>query len=226
LTSDVELWLYGSRARGDADEFSDTDVLAVGDAYSDVEQRITALIFPRLNVSFYSWNEIEAMREYGSLYLHHIAQEGQLLQADANEPTRLSLCLADLPPFARAREDLAGFMQALAESRASLSDGGWPDFECQVVATIARHAAILAAYCVGEPAFGRERPFRIAGAALGYSKSEIDRLVIPATWWRLHGSEPNSDQMMTEPWLDRVYRFLNDLQQVVDEYSTVLQRAA
>lgn len=226
MTADVELWLYGSRARGDADVLSDTDVLAVTTDRTGVDEAVRTLTFPRIHVSTYSWDEIEAMRDYGSLYLHHVAREGKLLQASTSRPGRMLTLLGDLPPFSRAEQDLGGFRCALAESVGCLSDGGWPDFECEVVATVARHAAILGAYCFGNPAFGRERPFEIVGSGLGYSSDDVAALVGPATAWRKRQPGPHESPGLTREWLVRVERFLDDLEQVIDDYASALPRAA
>ena len=222
----VELWLYGSRARGDADWHSDTDVLAVGDRDAEMDAAIAQLGFPRVSLSFYSWDEVEAMRSYGSLFLHHVAREGKRLRASTTCPERLPSLLASLPPFSRAREDLAGFRLTVAESRTSLADGGWPHFECEVVSTVARHAAILGSYCVGEAAFERERPFRVTGRALGYSARQIDALAFTATAWRFEQAGRHTEPKAVEAWLNLVERFLHDLQQVIDDYTAVLQQAA
>ena len=72
MSPDVELWLYGSRARGDADTLSDTDILAIASWRANVEGTVKRLNLRRVNVSSYTWDEIEAMRDYGSLFLHHL----------------------------------------------------------------------------------------------------------------------------------------------------------
>lgn len=223
--SGIELWLYGSQARGDADEYSDTDVLAVTDSLDEAESAASCLPFKNVKVSAYSWNELKAMAGYGSLYLQHLALEGVYLSGGKGS-LRLEALLNDLPRFSRARQDLDGFRAAFAEAQSSLRNGGWPDFECPIVATVARHAAILGAYCVGEPAFGRERPFVVVGAVLGYDDDDLRNLVEPATLWRLRTSEAVADGASIDPWFEAVDRFLNDLEQLVDDYSAILSRAA
>lgn len=226
MTLDVEVWLYGSRARGDADADSDTDLLVVGPPGCNAEVAVAGLTYPRTKVSFYSWDELRRMHAYGSLYLLHIRTEGRQLRSSHADAHRLTRLLADLPPFSRAEEDLAGFRRALAESRASLADGGWPDFECEVVATVARHAAILGSYCTGEPAFGRERPFHVVGRALGYNASAVCSLAESATAWRLHQPGPHTEPGAMHGWLAQVSRFLDELEGVINDYAGVLREAA
>lgn len=224
MSDEVEVWLYGSRARGNADRASDTDLLVVGWGEDVVAEAVKGLDYPDVKVSFYSWPEIERMRAYGSLYLHHIAEEGVPLRATGEE--RLRQLLGDLPRFSRPREDLDGFRAAYTEGMNSLEDGGWPDFECEVIATLARHAAILGAYCVGNPAFGREQPFWVVGEALDYDSGEIKVLVTGATGWRLHLPGPHENEKTTFEWLQSVDRFLGDLEGVIDDYARVLPVAA
>lgn len=85
-------------------------------------------------------------------YWHLYTAEISNVDPGRADPNRLPRLFANLPRFRRAEEDLAGFRRALNESRRSLANGGWPDFECEVVATVARHAAILGSYCIGKPA--------------------------------------------------------------------------
>jgi len=218
MTDDVEIWMYGSRARGDADDLSDTDVLVIADPGTQVESLIAELAFPAISVSRYSWSEMERMWQYGSLYIHHLKLEGRRLRAAPRDPERLPKLLATVPPFARARKDLEGFRQAVGEAEQSLRVGGWPDFECEVVATVARHAAILGAYCAGQPTFGRELPFSVAGAALGYGRATINRLVAPATAWRKHLAIRHDDDDAIAEWIAYVWDFFDDLEPLIDGY--------
>jgi hypothetical protein len=223
-----EVWLYGSRARGAADEVSDTDVLVVGcpPAALDVG---AVYAFPRICVSRYDWNEIEAMWSYGSLFLHHLKTEAVRLDSDPSEPGRLAGLLRELPPFTRAQHDLKTFRHAAAEARRSLDDYGWPDLELQVMATMVRHAAILGAYCVGLPDYGRETPFAIVGPHLRYSPGRTDRLARLATEFRyLPLGDPRWEERTAcgLDWLGDVETFLSDLGPVIDGYEAVLRPTA
>jgi predicted nucleotidyltransferase len=226
VTDDVEIWVYGSRARGDADALSDTDVLVVAEPETDVDGLVADLHYPHISLSRYSWCEMEAMWAYGSLYLHHLRLEGQRVRPAPRDPERLASLIAGVPPFGRATEDLEGFRQAVEEAAGSLSSGGWPDLECEVAATVARHAAILGAYCAGHPVFGRELPFDVAGTALGYTADAIERLATPATAWRKHLPSRRDDHDAIVEWLARVKAFLEDLGPLIDGYRPLLPVAA
>jgi predicted nucleotidyltransferase len=226
MTDDVEIWIYGSRARGDADELSDTDVLVVAEPTTEVDSLVADLDYPHITVSRYSWSEMEAMQAYGSLYIHHLRLEGLRVRPAPRDPERLATLIASVPPFGRARVDLEGFRQAVKEATCSLASGGWPDLECEVVATVARHAAILGAYCAGQPVFGRELPFDVACTALGYGADAIERLVTPATAWRKHLRSREVDSDAIVAWIARVKAFLEDLEPLIDGYRALLPLAA
>jgi hypothetical protein len=228
MNRDHEIWLYGSRARGAADEASDTDLLAVGGAHAVARAR-SDFAYPRIAVSHYEWGEIEAMWAYGSLFLHHLKTEGIRLVPPAGIPSRLSRLLGELPPFTRAAYDLVNFRRAAREARRSLADGGWPDLELQVMATVVRHAAILGCYCAGEPDYGRESPFETIARHTGYDGVRVGRLARLATEFRYL---PLGDRRWATRtadglhWLGEVDEFLDALGPVINGYEAVLRAAA
>lgn len=228
MTGDYEIWLYGSRARGAADEASDTDLLVVGDAGAAAGVQ-TAYAYPRIAVSHYEWGEVQAMWSYGSLFLHHMRTEGVRLHPEAGAASRMSRLLRDLPPFTRATHDLVTFRRAADEAKRSLADGGWPDLELQVMATVVRHAAILGCYCAGEPDYGRETPFATIGQHLAYEGARIGRLAGLATEFRyLPLGDERWEALIGNglDWLGEVEVFLDDLGPVIDGYEALLRAAA
>ncbi len=166
----VEAWLYGSAARGDADELSDVDVLVVAEPAERPD--VSSLKIPSTaSLSRYTWPEIDSMIEYGSLFLHHVKREGRpLLEED---PPRLRRLLDQLPAYARANQELDSFRQVVADVEASAKMDHSPQFEFAVLGTAARHAAILGCYFLGTPEFGRRKPFRVLLPQLGYDEHEI-----------------------------------------------------
>jgi hypothetical protein len=229
LTVDTELWLYGSRARGDADELSDTDVLVVSDGSPPSDDVAMLVPLPRVRMSVYGWREVEAMAAYGSLFLHHIATEGHPLRLSPRYPGRLSTALENLGPFMRAGADLESFHRAFEDCLNSLDNGGWPDFELQVLATMARHAAILGSYCVGRPTFGREAPFWVVGSYLGYRSAHCRALADGATKYRYGIERPQGRGGLTPralAWIESLRSMLDELQGIVNGFEATLPRAA
>ncbi len=157
---DIALWLYGSRARGDADLYSDFDVLAISDTSVD-EDEVAHLFGSNVSsiaISRYNWMELEGMAKYGSLFLHHIRLEGKRVFEAPHVSEKLGKILATLGPYKRVWQDLSAFRAGLCDVRQSLGEGGSVVFELSVLATIMRHAAILGCYIAGYPAFGRLSP--------------------------------------------------------------------
>jgi hypothetical protein len=136
----TEVWLYGSTARGDRDAGSDIDILVAGDA--DVDLSTLALDVPgELSVSQYSWEELQHMAGYGSLFLHHVRLEGKpLVESEERHMTKL---LCALKPYGRASQELDCFSQVLDDVEEALERDYSVAFELSVIATAARHAAIL-----------------------------------------------------------------------------------
>jgi hypothetical protein len=220
ITPDRDLWLYGSRARGDADRESDIDVLLVADDVFAAE--VWKSVLGSASISCYSWQEMAHMAGYGSLFLDHIKRDGRRLASVGGGARRLDHLLAELPQYGRAAADLRGFKAALADCHESLAAGGWPDYELEVAVTVMRHAAILGAYCVGRPDYGRESGFATVGRALGYPPSVIAAL---QTAYRMHRrSSRNSfypaDVQRAAEVVDLVAGFLADLEEVILQYAT------
>jgi predicted nucleotidyltransferase len=168
----VEVWMYGSAARGDADRLSDLDLLVVGDSGEEGDLPAALMSGESLSVSRYTWDEIAAMVGYGSLFLHHVRQEGRPIVED--DPPRLRQLLAQLPRYRRAGQELDSFAEVVADVRHALEGDYSPQFELAVLATAARHAAILGCYLSGEPQFGRIEPFRLLLRRFGYSSTDIE----------------------------------------------------
>jgi len=224
IANPPEVWLYGSVARGDADRFSDVDLLVVADQVNPMEQVAEDVGYPvGSSISVYSWKEVEAMASYGSIFLHHIGTEGRCLRASTHHPKRFLYLLSTLPPYQSAGRDMRSFQATFRDVLSSLTDGGWPDFEFQILGAMVRHAAILGAYCAGSPSYGRETPFQVSGDALGYGRERWTLLARGATAYRQGRltAAPDYDQ-----WLNQVGTFLEDLGDLVDDYDRALHQAA
>ncbi|MEO8289369.1 MAG: nucleotidyltransferase domain-containing protein [Gaiellaceae bacterium] len=181
LRHGTSVWLYGSFARGDADELSDIDILVAG---GDGEWRDAVSQDPQLawlelsghafSPMQFSWGELEAMCAYGSLFLHHVKLEGRAVTPEENDP--LEQLLAGLPRYRRATDEMQAFTVVLQDVAKSLRGDHSPNFEMAVVATALRHAFILGCYVTGQPDFGRASPFETLSATLRLSPETVDEL--------------------------------------------------
>lgn len=159
LSGDCAVWLYGSHARGDADSLSDVDVLVISDRTLSLDAIEAAVGSPsRLSVARYAWREIEAMAEYGSLFLRHLQLEARAVSEDIAVQGRLGQLLSALPKYSLAGRDLKGFQNVLDDVRGSLGSDAYVLFELATVATLFRHACILGCALSDSPCFSRFEP--------------------------------------------------------------------
>ena len=180
------VFLYGSHARGDADEFSDVDVLAVAPVKPNVDEIVPLLPVSTqglLHISHYTWEEFDAMSRYGSLFLHHIAAESTALLYEGNAKARISTLLDSLSTYQLAERDLVGFRSMIDDVEEGLTAGLPPCFELSVLGGVARHASVLACYLAGIPTFGRNC---ITRAVVALGMPEVQRKLQIAQSFRLY----------------------------------------
>ena len=154
------LWLYGSYARGQADDRSDCDVLAISDIPIKKEKAVelSGLSEMPLTISQYSWVELDNMAAYGSLFLQHLRLEGKCLYEGPGFEGRLAELLSRLGPYRRACFDLKCYRDCIGDVYESLSQASSALYEVSVLATVIRHASILGCFLLGVPDFGRLSP--------------------------------------------------------------------
>lgn len=161
------------------------------------------------------------MWAYGSLFLDQLKREGRLLCWSGPGVERLEILLESLPKFRRAQEDFVALQAAFRTYSESAITCPRPDLDLWALAEIARSAAILGAYCIGEPTYGREAPFLTVGRRLGYSDVRVAYLSSRATLFR---RTPVGDDGWSQlvvgaiPWVVELEQLLEDLRVVVGAY--------
>ena len=169
--TDAEVWLFGSHARGDADPGSDVDVLLIS-ALSDPP--VPRLAYPpgELSVSCYTWAEFDHMVGYGSLFLHHVRDEGRPLFPMTGG--RLLAGLLQLGPYQRVEYELRSFRQVVEDVEESLKGESSPAFELAVLGAALRHSAILGSYLLDRLAFGRSSAIEGVLPRLGLGAAAVN----------------------------------------------------
>jgi len=213
--TDTEVWLYGSSARGDRDPSSDVDLLVVGDGTVDWP----GLPLPardNLSISRYAWDEIEHMADYGSLFLHHVREEGRPLQEMRG--ARLRGLLSEMGPYSRADRELACFSAVINDVERELEGDHSAQFELSVLATAARHASILGCYLIGMPRFGRTSAFRTRLPQLGYADSFVNEVIHLYSFRR---ADDEGRAVSTRASTEDVNLWVVRIRQIIDEVALI-----
>ena len=154
------VYLYGSKARGDFDILSDSDILVIGQ--STVNLKYLDNLIPgdlqQTNINFYSWEEIKKMAEYGSLFLHHLKLEGKCVYEGNDVKSSLSCILSKLGEYKYAKRDLHSFLEVIKETTLSFISKDLTIFDLSVLATVIRHCSILGCWLLKNPCFKRIEP--------------------------------------------------------------------
>ena len=220
--ADFAVWVYGSVARGDADELSDTDVLLISDASDHPVPAVQAV--PEASVSHYTWGQITSLAEVGSLFLHHLRLEGRVVGGTAAGRVRSVELVSSIGPYRLYRRDIAGFRQVLHDIACAQTSGSTPEYELAVLGTLARHSSIVAAYLLGEPCFSRYGAFDVVCERFGFPPSA------PARLRRLYqfrmALEARSDAVPTAGWSDvsRAYELVASLIDNLEECAHAYER--
>lgn len=223
------VWLYGSRARGTGDDFSDTDVLLVSDG--DVDEASARVHFHgarAVAVSEYSWSEMEEMAAYGSLFLHHLRLEGCPVFESRTAQGRLGDILAHVGPYQRAAWDVTGFRTVLADIRASIGDGfASITFELATLGTVFRHASILGCALACRSCFSRNGPIETLveewGLPVEWAREFPELYQYRLQWDGRAGQvKRHNANTFVATWLRRADALVNTLAEYIDDQDSAL----
>jgi len=155
--------LFGSRARGDADQLSDTDVAIFVDVdgaeeLREVKAQFEASHKSHTTLSLYSRSTAEYMACEGSLFLWHLKLEGNVIN---DRHKWLANLLQDLPVYgnAQASRDLGTFAQILSDCGFAMSNQlNTLEFEMATMFAVLRNVGIIHCFKNLAPRFGRTSP--------------------------------------------------------------------
>jgi len=178
--------LFGSRARGDSDEFSDMDLAVFVKAthfmaLGEIKSRLMNIPSDEeFSLSLYSTRTAEILAREGSLFLWHLNLEGKVL-FERNK--WISLLFSRLAPYelSKALRDLKTFENILNDVNAALGLGDSTLlFEAATMYAVLRNSAMIHTYTKGAPCFGRSEPIKRLAQDMGqgfpFTSSEIRTL--------------------------------------------------
>lgn len=144
------VFLYGSFATNKADENSDIDILII--TYSKINQKIEnkiEKIFQQhfqnnIDISIYDQERFEKLLVSGSLFLHHIKNEGNLVYS--NRERTKDYYFNNLKEFKGVSEDILLYARLLNAAELSIKKNGVNYFDLRVLAMITRNTLIVMNY--------------------------------------------------------------------------------
>lgn len=165
-----ECFLFGSAARGDADEASDTDVLIVywsepsASVRELTKQSVTKELRQNCAFAEYTWGHLNAMFADGHLFAWHLYQEARPLLRIGIDRSEFSFPKPG--PYRSARTDALNFLDLLRSSARAVEGGTTSlTYEAGLSYVAIRNIGMsLSALALSRPGFDRHVPFRVAKA--------------------------------------------------------------
>lgn len=152
--------LFGSEARGDADEFSDRDIctffedIRICERVSVREQLATIYSTKASSVCMYSRATSESMAKKGSLFLWHLKLESRILY----DPERFVIGLFEsVAPYTGYREDISRYSQIAFAVQETLAERGkLNNADLHALFVALRNTCLLLTIREGSPVFARK----------------------------------------------------------------------
>ena len=224
MKADIALWLYGSKARGDSDDFSDTDLLVIGKSIKDLKyaEKLIPKGLLKMNLNFHSWKEIQIMAKYGSLFLHHLKTEGKCIYKGELAKDKLLYLFSTLKDYKKTKTDLKSFLKVVKETRQSLITNQMLYFDLSVLATVIRHCSILGCWHLKKPCFNRIEPVKYLTKILGLSKINIEeysKLYKYKLYIERRISKSDVEEIKTSPiiWIQNAENIINGVKRIANE---------
>lgn len=222
VLKDCVVLLYGSRSRGDHDEFSDADALVLSErpGHASLSRAVERLVATEcgvpqelVSVSSYSFREMRRMASAGTLFARHIATESRVLVGEAAGLEAFKAALALLPSKAHPVQaaDLLTYRTALRDVEEAL-DTALVDYQFELIElrTLLRHLSVLSSAADAAPTFGRSASFDLLVA-------RYDLPVAWATEFCALFETATSDRQVVETWLERTHHCLLELERTSQE---------
>jgi hypothetical protein len=172
--SSYALFLFGSAARGDSDETSDIDVLAIypSEVHDDRRRAVHAALINHFGrqvaLAEYSRVRIAEMFHQGDLFAWHLFLEAQRLSVDGLAPD-YCYSFPSPSPYTAGKEDALRFITLLRSVQESIVEGktGSEVHEAGLIYLSLRNIAMSLSYsCCPRPDFTRHSPYNLS-AVLG-----------------------------------------------------------
>ena len=152
--------LYGSFARNTDTSSSDVDILIVSSGNIEKNQlklqKMLEEIFENkhIDLAIYTPNKFEILLENGSLFMHHVKLEGQVIYGKDKYSSKEYL-FGKLTGFKGITEDELLYKRMLEKTISSISTNSANYFDLNYLALLARNSMIILCYHNNQPTFGK-----------------------------------------------------------------------
>lgn len=148
---------FGSKARGDNDENSDSDIFILCEnidfrEISDLKSNLGKLIkIHPSNFSIYCKTEFNLMLKKGSLFVWHLKLEGKIIFSRID----LDSIFKELQPYSNHKKDLLLYELLLGDSKESIILFGVNIFDLATLFTVCRNCCMVICHKLNYISFGR-----------------------------------------------------------------------
>lgn len=150
---------YGSWIRGDYGEDSDIDILVIVETGFNINQHKLEEIFVEIatgrviDLAIYDAKKFETVLTCGSLFLHHVKDEGEILYA--RKGFTKEYLFGKLNDFKGISEDILLYQRMFVKARNSIETNGINYYDLNILSLLARNTQILICYQNEEPTYGK-----------------------------------------------------------------------
>jgi len=186
ISNILSIILYGSQARKDCDDLSDTDICIFvekrpfkEDNIDELKVLVPHIKIDRANITVYPNDVVDLMASNGSLFLWHLKFEGVVLFGESYFQSKIK----NLRKFINHADELSYHSEIYNDLLAS-----WKkiriinELDLSILFTITRNTCMVLSHFGGKPVFGRTSCFLIAKELFPELPFNIDDYKYLAKW--------------------------------------------
>lgn len=211
--------LFGSKARKEADDFSDVDIFILVDDVS--QDRIVEIInitksnlpFSNIGISLYTISTYNKLINEGSMFLWHLKLEGKIIY----KKSTLNL-YNGLVTFTNFKRNYVIYENLLEKTEISLRENGINEYDLSQLFFICRNLCLLTCFKASTPTFGRISVYDKLTDIIGFKPLSREHYIYLSKW-RLNYTRAVGFRLEfpSEAKILKILKEINDLFSVCNE---------